>query len=67
MAIPAFALHAIVPFEKLNRLSDIALMGGLGLMMLAIYYGISVRFHLPQQIFKTEDVSIRGLLSRIRR
>ena len=67
MAIPAFALHAIVPFEKLNRLSDIALMGGLGLMMLAIYYGISVRFHLPQQIFETEDVSIRGLLSRIRR
>ncbi len=67
MAIPAFALHAIVPFEKLNRLTDIALMGGLGILMLAIYYGISVRFHLPQQIFETEDVSIKGLLSHFRR
>ena len=38
-----------------------------GILMLAIYYGISVRFHLPQQIFETEDVSIKGLLSRFRR
>ena len=67
MAVPAFALHAIVPFEKLSRLTDIALMGGLGIIMLLIYYGISVRFHLPQQIFETEDVSIRGVLSRFRR
>ena len=66
MAVPAYALHAFVPFDALNRLSDISLMGVLGILMLAIYYFISIKLHLPQQIFEMEDVSIRKLLSRFR-
>lgn len=66
MVLPAFVLHSFVPFDALSRLTDIALMGGLGIVMLVVYYLITVRLHLPQQIFEMEEISIRKLLARLR-
>ena len=66
MVLPAFAIHGIIPFDYTSCIADIAIMGGLGLLMLGIYYFITVYFRLPQKIFGIKDISIRGLISRFR-
>ena len=66
MVLPAYAIHGIIPFEYTNRIADIALMGALGLLMLGIYYFITVYLRLPQKIFGIRDMSIRNLIARFR-
>ncbi|MBQ6126080.1 MAG: oligosaccharide flippase family protein [Erysipelotrichaceae bacterium] len=71
MVVPAVAIHGIIPFEFVNgitgRLLDILIMGGLGIVMLVVYYFASVGFGIPQKIFDMEDISVRKLISRLRR
>ena len=64
MVLPAFFIHQLIPFDYSSRIVDILIMGGLGLLMLAIYYFVTVYFRLPQKIFGIRDLSIRKLLSR---
>ena len=66
MVLPAYAIHGIIPFEYTNRIADIALMGAFGLLMLGIYYFITVYLRLPQKIFGIRDMSIRNLIARFR-
>ena len=66
MVIPAFALRSIVPFQFDSRIIDIAIMGVLGLIMVSIYYVITVRMGLPQKIFGIKDISLRKLIARFR-
>ena len=42
------------------------IMGVLGLIMLGIYYAITVKMRLPQKIFGIKDISLRKLLSVLR-
>ena len=41
-------------------------MGVLGLIMVSIYYVITVRMGLPQKIFGIKDISLRKLIARFR-
>lgn len=66
MVLPAVLIHNIIPFNYNSRLFDVMLMMGLGLIMLVIYYYVSVAFKLPQEIFNIKEVSIRKLLKRFR-
>ncbi len=66
MVIPAYAIHGVIPFDYTNRFADIALMGAFGLLMLGIYYLITVYLKLPQKIFGIKDMSIRNLIARFR-
>ena len=66
MVLPAYAIHGVLPFDYTSRLTDIALMGALGLLMLGIYYFITVYLRLPQKIFGIKDISIRNLITRFR-
>lgn len=70
MAVPAYLIHRIIPFGFeagfKNRLLDIGIMGVLGILMVAIYYFLSVSVRLPQVIFNIEEPSIKKLLSRFR-
>ncbi len=66
MVIPAFALRSIIPFQFDSRIIDIAIMGVLGLIMVSIYYVITVRMGLPQKIFGIKDISLRKLIARFR-
>ena len=67
MVIPAMVIHNIIPFDYSSRLIDLVIMMVLGIMMLIIYYLTTKNLQLPQQIFDLEDVSIRSLISRLRR
>ncbi len=66
MVIPAYLIHRLIAFGFTSRLKDVLLMGGLGILMVAIYYLLSVQMHLPQEVFQIEDPSIRNLLKRFR-
>jgi O-antigen/teichoic acid export membrane protein len=66
MVIPAFALRSLIPFGYDSRVIDIGIMGVLGLIMLGIYYAVSVYFRLPQKIFGIKDVSVRSLIRALR-
>ena len=67
MAIPALVIHNLIPFDYSSRLMAILIMILLGILMAAVYYFVTVGFRLPQEIFETEDVSLRSLLRRLRR
>ena len=64
--IPVFVIRGLIPFNFDSRLTDIVIMGGLGIVMLLNYYYVSVAMKLPQQIYDIEEVSLRKLLSRFR-
>ena len=66
MVIPPFVIHHFLHFSYESRLMDIVIMAALGIMMLAIYYFVTVSFTLPQQIFGIEKPSIKKLLKRFR-
>ncbi len=66
MVLPAFLIHQLIPFDYTSRIIDILIMGVLGLIMLGIYYYITVKMHLPQKVFGIKDISIRKLLARLR-
>ncbi|MBR4471233.1 MAG: oligosaccharide flippase family protein [Erysipelotrichaceae bacterium] len=64
MVLPAYVLHSLIPFDYTSRIIDILIMGVLGILMLGIYYAITVYFRLPQRIFGIKDISIRKLIAR---
>ena len=64
MVLPAYVLHSLIPFEYTSRIIDIFIMGVLGILMLGIYYAVTVYFRLPQKIFGIKDISIRKLIAR---
>ncbi|MBQ1900610.1 MAG: oligosaccharide flippase family protein [Erysipelotrichaceae bacterium] len=66
MVLPAFLIHQLIPFDYTSRIIDILIMGVLGLIMLGIYYCVTVKMHLPQKVFGIKDISIRKLLARLR-
>ena len=66
MVLPAYGLHSLIPFAYDSRMIDILIMGGLGILMLAIYYALTVYLRLPQKIFGIKDISIRKLIARFR-
>lgn len=66
MVLPAYFIHGIVDFSYANRISDILLMGGLGLWMAINYYFVSTIAGLPQKIFGLKDVTIKKLLKKFR-
>ncbi len=61
--LPAYLIHSLIPFEYDSRIKDILLMGCLGLMMLPVYYSVTVYLRLPQKIFGMKDVSLRKLIA----
>lgn len=67
MVIPAYVIHGLLPFVFHSRLVCLLVMGVLGILMLFIYYSATVYLGLPQKIFGIKDISIRKLLSRLRR
>lgn len=67
MVIPVFVIHSLIPFDYTSRIVDILIMSGCGILMLIIYYYVSVKMNLPQKIFDIEDISIRKLIARFRR
>ena len=67
MVIPAFAIHQLIGFDYSSRIKDILLMSGLGIVMVVIYYFVTVNMSLPQKIFSIEDISIKKLIARFRR
>lgn len=66
MILPAVLIHNFIPFNYDSRLIDIVIMGLLGLLMLATYFVVSVKFHLPQSIFGMRKPSVQGLLNRFK-
>ncbi|MBR5755782.1 MAG: polysaccharide biosynthesis C-terminal domain-containing protein, partial [Erysipelotrichaceae bacterium] len=67
MVVPALVVHNLIPFDYSSRLMAILIMIPLGILMAAVYYFVTVGFRLPQEIFETEDVSLKSLLRRLRR
>lgn len=66
MVLPAVLLHSFIPFNYDSRLIDIAIMIVLGLLMLIIYYFVSVWLSLPQTIFNIKKPSITKLIKRFK-
>ena len=66
MVLPAYLIRSLIPFGYDSRIVDILIMGILGLIMLGIYYALTVFIRLPQRIFGIKDMSIKNLLSRLR-
>ena len=66
MAVPAVAIHGLLPFVYDSRLICLLVMGVLGIIMVLVYYFVTVHLGLPQKIFDVEDISIRKLLARLR-
>ena len=66
MVIPAIMFHGFIPFEYTNRIYDIVIMGGLGIMMLGIYYYATKETGLLAKIFELEDVSLLKVLRKFR-
>ena len=66
MVIPAYFIHQLIGFDYTSRIKDILLMSGLGILMLFIYYYVTVYFGLTQKIFNIKDISIKKLIKRLR-
>ena len=67
MVMPVYVIHSLIPFDYTSRVLDIVIMGGCGIIMVLLYYYVTVKMNLPQTIFDIEDISIKKLLSRFRR
>ena len=66
MVLPIYGLHALSQFSYTSRILDIVIMAICGILMLDIYYFISVKFGLPQVIFGIKDISPKAILKRFR-
>ena len=66
MVLPAALIHYFIPFAYDSRMLSILIMGLLGVLMLAIYFVVSVKFHLPQTIFGMKQPSIQGLVKHFK-
>ena len=59
MVVPAYMIHRFIGFQYDSRVIDVLIMGGLGLLMVTMYYFLSVAMRLPQMIFDIENPSIK--------
>lgn len=66
MVLPAFVIHSLIPFGYTDRILDIFLMCGLGLLMLVIYYYATKKTGLLSKIFELKDVSLIKVLRKYR-
>lgn len=66
MVLPTFIIHCLIPFEYSDRILDILLMCGLGLIMLAIYYFATKKSGLLAKIFELKEVSLLKVLRKYR-
>ena len=66
MVIPAIVIHNLIGFDYQSRLIDIGIMGGVGILMVIIYYVVTVHFSIPQKILQMDDVSIKQLISKLK-
>ena len=66
MVIPAIVIHNLIGFDYQSRLIDIGIMGGVGILMVIIYYFVTVHFSIPQKILQMDDVSIKQLISKLK-
>lgn len=66
MVIPAVLIHNIIPFPYTDRIYDVCIMGGLGLLMLGIYYFITKKLGLLAKIFDLKEVSLLKILKKYR-
>lgn len=66
MALPVYLLHSLINFSYTSRILDIMIMAVCGVLMLVIYYFVSVFFTLPQRIFGIEEISPKAILKRFR-
>ena len=61
-----YLLRQLIPFNYNSRIICILLMIPVGIIFLFIYYLLSKKAHLPQDIFGIEDFNIKDLLKRFR-
>ncbi len=66
MVVPIYLLHGLLQFAYTSRILDIVIMAVCGMLMISIYYFVSVKFGLPQVIFGIKDISPKAILKRFR-
>ena len=66
MIFPTLLIHDFINIAYTSRIIDILLMGFCGIIMLIIYYFVSVYFGLPQVIFGIKEVNPKAILKRFR-
>lgn len=66
MVVPIYLLHGLLQFAYTSRILDIVIMAICGMLMISIYYCVSVKFGLPQVIFGIKDISPKAILKRFR-
>ncbi len=66
MVVPIYLLHGLLQFAYTSRILDIVIMAICGMLMISIYYFVSVKFGLPQVIFGIKDISPKAILKRFR-
>lgn len=69
MIIPGAAIRILanyLGFEYSSRIIDIGVMGVCGIVMILVYYLVTVYFKLPQVIFEIPRPSIKNLLRKFR-
>ena len=66
MVLPVYGLHTLLHFSYTSRILDIVIMGVCGILMLDIYYFVTVKLGLPQVIFGIKDISPKAILKRFR-
>ena len=66
MVIPAFIIHNFITFAFESRITDILVMGCLGIIMLGIYYLVTKKIGLLAKIFDLDDVSLMKVLRKYR-
>ena len=66
MVLPALLVHRFIGFGYTSRIIDILIMGLCGMIMLTVYYFVSVYFGLPQYIFGIKEVNPKAILKRFK-
>lgn len=66
MVLPAVLIHNLIPFGYDDRIFDILIMCGLGVVMLAIYYFVTKKTGLLAKIFELKEVSLLKVLRKYR-
>ena len=66
MIVPTLFIHNLINIAYTSRIIDILVMGLCGIIMLTIYYFVSVYFGLPQVIFGIKEVNPKAILKRFR-
>lgn len=66
MILPVYLLHHLINFAYTSRILDILIMLVCGVLMVVIYYFVTVFFTLPQRIFGIDDITPKALIKRFK-